>query len=1405
MIYTIGAIVGLLILLLVSFVLNSRRVNKLEQSLEDLADRIDSFDKKYNSLVEQVAQIHEPSVYGKDKADLENDPNFAALKTQLEQVKSEQDNYYQSILNEQNGLKHELSQLKTLLSSLPVSTMAKAAANAVNQDLHNRGMASAQQSQANFQNANVSTPNANEPFVEDDGSGIFIPPGSNVNLPFNENAPLPQQNVNQQAHKLAQQRAQALGKDPLVAMAQNAYAQAQAKGLVEANANQGFEANNFGMDSPMGNPEFNSSMQGMQSRQGFQKPSSVNQAKKTNGQAPNQQNSGRNPSDPLGMGKNRNHNSNFTQAVIGSEQNFAQDVQANNESTQEQSNLPAQHPSEVPSVNDFSFDKEHSLDHIEQKANDGSFNEQSQEPSIEVNSASFTKEKSEQGQNVNQRIDKGFAVVDIPVDSPSILIDSQDESKLNALNASNEVQDLGQVEPSDEQKKQITKTLDQANSLAQKVKLAEESQIVVDDPSLVGHDDSVDLEVDHLKQALSEEHKVDIKAQSNLKDIDHAELDSEIKEFTNKINAQEADSLSKDLAHDLEQGLVSSQAFTSSIKDDVLKVSTKEEFNADDFTVEPQKTLDLDKHEFDLAEATDELRFDALDSFTRLYTNARKKQLEKEQVVKEAQELKKVAALGNFNQKEDFEKSLKSKLQQKQHKTDIDVNSVSYEAERLTDQDYASFNKSKPADLKNPDLSKDNQSDYASGFSYTSRTKEEQESAYKQDTQNLANNRSVSIEPKGPVVNMIIDEDYVKRHKDKRPNGIDFNTLGKVRAFIEAGISLEEIAATTGLSPEELSLLYDVDESGNNKPAKLQFEGKLDESIQYENDGQEILQKDLNKWDEQKADSDLDLQLKQIDKEQINDLKVIDHQSDKSLLETAVKDDKPYLALDSDEKKTIAQMMEDSTLEQNKDEQVDHDNEEQELEQKLGLGIANSVDSSYSPTIKVDLNDLDDDSLNEEASLKDALAKKGVKSKLDSESSDIDSPVEDEVEDLVNSLRKGTSAKSKTSQNQDNAKDSNSLQSSNFVDHLNEEELQELGLEHQGSITATYLDSMNPIDNLQDLNSQGYKEKEVEGESEEDSLAHSLQQSRVHKQSQVEEAEVDQPDEIDELAASLIEGNDSYQKAKEQNQNSLVSSLKAEIQAQDQSDPLNILGEFKKHKRASQPKVDVGLENNAEYLQDLNQNLDRALDTDEDYVDLNSTKKAKSAKAKATAKTRTNAKTSNVRAITKSSKPLGAGSIGNDNFKNVASSIDPLASMELDDSYAKSAPLALGSLGETGASSHSSGSISSVGTVGSNSPRYNRNAPRQQGRFSNVSSKNPGMSDMIPSIDNGDAGFDSGDEDPAAVLSKVLNSGLNSVSELSKDQLDTLNQLQQPMAKSAQKGQHFANLQARNAYGINKS
>ena len=110
----------------------------------------------------------------------------------------------------------------------------------------------------------------------------------------------------------------------------------------------------------------------------------------------------------------------------------------------------------------------------------------------------------------------------------------------------------------------------------------------------------------------------------------------------------------------------------------------------------------------------------------------------------------------------------------------------------------------------------------------------------------------------------------------------------------------------------------------------------------------------------------------------------------------------------------------------------------------------------------------------------------------------------------------------------------------------------------------------------------------------------------------------------------------------------------------------------------------------------------------------------------------------------------------------------------------------------------------SIGAVGSSA--------RGATNFSAVTAMNPGMSDVVAmapmalgSIEAPGGNYNpqqglAADENPADILSQVVAGGLNSVSTLSQDQLDILSDLQNNGAT----GPHYANYQARNAYGITR-
>lgn len=111
-----------------------------------------------------------------------------------------------------------------------------------------------------------------------------------------------------------------------------------------------------------------------------------------------------------------------------------------------------------------------------------------------------------------------------------------------------------------------------------------------------------------------------------------------------------------------------------------------------------------------------------------------------------------------------------------------------------------------------------------------------------------------------PVVNMIYDADYVRRQKVQKPFGVSIDTLDKVHTFIDAGVSLSEISAKTGLSEDELRLLYDVDEDGrvHNSGDMFKDESALEIMHGGGNDPVDIIDRSMPKERTEAASAVLD-------------------------------------------------------------------------------------------------------------------------------------------------------------------------------------------------------------------------------------------------------------------------------------------------------------------------------------------------------------------------------------------------------------------------------------------------------------------------------------------------------------------------------------------------------------------
>lgn len=105
--------------------------------------------------------------------------------------------------------------------------------------------------------------------------------------------------------------------------------------------------------------------------------------------------------------------------------------------------------------------------------------------------------------------------------------------------------------------------------------------------------------------------------------------------------------------------------------------------------------------------------------------------------------------------------------------------------------------------------------------------------AFKQNGIALEADAANANESKSLVVDLFYDDEVYRKHQREKPNGIDFRILDKAHRFLEAGVSLQELSQCTGLSEDELRMLYDVDE---NDQIKDKDANALVEHIYHENE-----------------------------------------------------------------------------------------------------------------------------------------------------------------------------------------------------------------------------------------------------------------------------------------------------------------------------------------------------------------------------------------------------------------------------------------------------------------------------------------------------------------------------------------------------------------------------------------
>lgn len=854
-------------------------------------------------------------------------------------------------------------------------------------------------------------------------------------------------------------------------------------------------------------------------------------------------------------------------------------------------------------------------------------------------------------------------------------------------------------------------------------------------------------------------------------------------------------------------------------------------------------------------------------------------------------------------------------------------------------------------------------------------------------------------EDQSKVVDMIYDADYVRKYRDDKPQGIDIDTLEKAHTYIEAGVSLEEIAARTGLSEEELSLIYEVDENGKvvdtserfKQEAQARAQAHQEESLddvdaetshdddQSSSDAasdalssldddeddeatslanmvakakKERAKKSKSKKDEDSVSAEDDTKSASLKskastkkttkkrKSSKSSTQIEDHNPSSALdneerreIESMMKENNPASALDSDERLEIESMMKDNDpyahLEDDESAQADvHDviDDHGELDGHDSESILDSDDNDEVDAASDDLDSSNDEEeeIHEEEALTKALSnakrkqlrkdkrssRKRSKQEAIKESAVIDDEDDerDEAEALAQTIAQSAAGASEAPVvaddiDDDEIVDDEAIELAKAVQEAQDPE-KKAALESLEADGDEFEQNLEAIDRLADSIIEENRHKDELKRSKRKSTKKSTKDS-IHEEAASNAAISAVGDmSVDEVAAHAYAAteaanhlDDETDYADDDYQANLNHALNGglvedEVQEQEDEDPLNILGDFKRKQISNAQDAEQvsnsiaqavsadGLDENNEYLHDLEADIDRALEGDDVSVSLHTQRNAQKAMSAgaANASAEANAKAVQAAKAAREAKKAQAEAIAHASVlasdDQVASNAAAAAAAAAAVHRSKRKALAEKSKSRIGAvgsvtSMDSTASVSAIGLDDSAPARAARaqaranqasgrglNAmlsPEQGGndmniigtgtmpqvapnvmadpaprkaplsigainsgiQFSSATAKNPGMADMINnapmalgSIDDPygamqGVGALAPDEDPNDILKQVVAGGLNSVSTLSQEQLDTLNNLQGNAAKpSGQK--HYANYQARNAYGIKR-
>lgn len=667
-----------------------------------------------------------------------------------------------------------------------------------------------------------------------------------------------------------------------------------------------------------------------------------------------------------------------------------------------------------------------------------------------------------------------------------------------------------------------------------------------------------------------------------------------------------------------------------------------------------------------------------------------------------------------------------------------------------------------------------------------------------QGDMSAANVDYLKVPQNAPVVDMIYDHDYVQQQKDKRPNGISIDTLDKAKTFIEAGVSLTEISAKTGLSEDEIKLIYDVDENGKIKDTSAQFKKQALEQELLESQAHEQEKNDDNPLSAVAKEEKVSLEVSEVKDSSLGsentknskrttktkNAKAKGNKKSKNNDQrklSALEDNNPSSALDKDERMVIESMM-------------------QEKHDPFSIEVAKEVEDSDNNIDPIPAP------VSEELSEEEALAA----SLLSREA-----------------LENGQLPELSQEADFKAAVEQNKLEREQALSSSIEEEEASVALE-------TNLDAIDELANS--IISENEKSGLLSTKEHSTSLSESFNSEIDDPLNVLGDFKHKKGASVAALAQSIKNTSDEY-----------MAELKHDIDDALKDDSVTI-GNNNSRSKAS-IKKNTPNKDNMSVEQKVKANRQK-------ISSLSSSKDAPShaAKAAMSAQKAHNARKNKARdqgaigavgsATSHSAYDNHYEGLGSATFKaNVSNNNGMKASLEKGpQSSGRGLSALLGTniddditLERTRASRANdmpikSNSYPTVDEALAQIESVPRSAPlslgaieqrsnRSTSGFSSVSAKNPGMADVIAmapmalgSIEGADGSMmldgNMEDEDPAAILSQVVKGGLNSVATLSPDQLNTLNEIQsgrlQAEAMPSANKQHYANYQARNAYGIKR-